>query len=68
MSEGRVATDAKKSSVLEDTIRLWKTEEDRAVGYDPSSRHDNWGPCCPNCQFYGEPHKPCAVCENGRHA
>lgn len=23
---------------------------------------DNWGPCCSHCEFWGQPHKPCAVC------
>jgi len=30
--------------------------------------HDNWGPCCWNCQWHGEATKPCHCCEEWREA
>lgn len=25
--------------------------------------HDNWSSCCSSCPYWGEPYKPCDVCE-----
>lgn len=62
MTKNRVATNA---DVRKDTTN---SSSDRLREL-MSRGHDNWGPCCPGCPWWGEAYKPCASCngEEARH-
>ena len=62
MKHSRVATDAEKSAA-----EKRKSESD-AMSRALHTGHDCWGSCCWNCQWHGEPIKPCHCCEEWREA
>ena len=60
----RVATDAESLTAEEKARKAESEAMDRAY----HTGHDNWGPCCWNCEYHGQAYKPCDVCTEWRRA
>ena len=61
MDKAGVATDARVATCAE-ASRPSDGESRQVRTPDAWSARDNWGPCCPDCSWWGESYKPCDVC------